>query len=178
MFDDKPLRVKARLRLPRLYCVKIGVSISGVADVAWGTGDKLQGGKYTVERELGRGRFGITYLVRKSNNDRQVVKTLNDDLLKSLSQSERGRLETMFWQEAVKLTRCKHQHIVQVAEPFKEGEHWCLVMEYVDGVSLADRRQPILSEQEALRYIQQIGEALKSESDATAIITNIFHKCL
>ncbi|WP_242038035.1 serine/threonine-protein kinase [Tolypothrix sp. FACHB-123] len=33
-------------------------------------------------------------------------------------------------------------------------------MEYVDGVSLADRRQPILTEQEALRYIQQIGEAL------------------
>jgi len=36
----------------------------------------------------------------------------------------------------------------------------CLVMEYVDGVSLADRRQQILSEPEALRYIQQIGEAL------------------
>ncbi len=59
--------------------MKIGVSILRVADVAWGTGDKLQGGKYTVERELGRGRFGITYLVRKSNNDRQVVKTLNYD---------------------------------------------------------------------------------------------------
>ncbi len=140
--------------------MKIGVSISGVADVAWRTGDRLQGGKYTIEKELGRGRFGITYLVKNQNGDRLVIKTLNDDLFTSLNQSERGRLETMFWQEAVKLTRCKHQHIVEVAEPFKEGEHCCLVMEYVDGVSLADRRQPILSEPEALRYIQQIGEAL------------------
>ncbi len=57
--------------------MKICVSISGVADVAWGTGDKLQGGKYTIERELGRGRFGITYLVRNKNSDRRVVKTLN-----------------------------------------------------------------------------------------------------
>ncbi|WP_341524732.1 serine/threonine-protein kinase [Nostoc sp. UHCC 0302] len=128
--------------------------------MAWVAGDQLQGGKYTVERELGRGRFGITYLVRNRNGDRFVIKTLNDNLLTSLSQSERGRLETMFWQEAVKLTRCKHKHIVEVAEPFKEGEHWCLLMEYVDGVSLADRRQQILSESEALRYIQQIGEAL------------------
>ncbi|MEH2170161.1 MAG: serine/threonine-protein kinase [Nostoc sp.] len=128
--------------------------------MAWVAGDRLQGGKYTIERELGRGRFGITYLVKKQNGDRFVIKTLNDDLLTSLSQSERGRLETMFWQEAIKLSRCKHKHIVEVAEPFKEGEHWCLVMEYVDGVSLADRRQQKLSEPEALRYIQQIGEAL------------------
>lgn len=128
--------------------------------MAWVKGDRLQGGKYIIERELGRGRFGITYLVKNKKGDRQVIKTLNDDLLISLSQEDRGRLETMFWQEALKLSQCKHEHIVQVAEPFKEKEHWCLVMEYVDGVSLADRRQQILSEPEALGYIQQIGEAL------------------
>lgn len=127
--------------------------------MAWVAGDRLQGGKYTIEKELGRGRFGITYLVNR-NGDRLVVKTLNDDLLRSLTQQERERLETMFWQEAVKLTRCKHKHIVQVTEVFKEGEHSCLVMEYVDGDSLADLRPPILSEADALHYIQQIGEAL------------------
>ncbi len=49
--------------------------------MAWVTGDRLQGGKYTIERELGRGRFGITYLVKNRNSDRLVVKTLNDVLL-------------------------------------------------------------------------------------------------
>ncbi|MFS0513476.1 serine/threonine protein kinase [Nostoc sp. UIC 10607] len=128
--------------------------------MAWAAGDQLQGGKYTVEKELGRGRFGITYLARNRNSDRLVIKTLNDNLLQSLSQSERARLETMFWQEAVNLTRCQHQHIVQFRTPFKEGDYPCLVMEYVDGVSLADLRPPKLSEPDALCYIQQIGEAL------------------
>ncbi len=58
--------------------------------MAWVKGDRLQGGKYTVERELGRGRFGITYLVKNKNGDRQVIKTLNDDLLNYLNQVERG----------------------------------------------------------------------------------------
>jgi eukaryotic-like serine/threonine-protein kinase len=134
--------------------------IVGVAKVVWTEGDRLQDGKYIIEKELGKGRFGITYLVKNQNGDRLVVKTLNDDLLQSFNQSQHERLETMFWQEAVKLARCRHQHIVQVIEVFKEGQKSCLVMEYIDGISLADRRQPILSETEAIRYIQQIGEAL------------------
>ncbi|MEH2299977.1 MAG: serine/threonine-protein kinase [Nostoc sp.] len=128
--------------------------------MAWVADDQLQGGKYTIEKELGRGRFGITYLVKNKNSDRQVIKTLNDDLLNSLNQLKRGRLKTMFLREALKLQRCKHKYIVEVIDSFEEADRLCLVMEYVDGVSLADRRQQILSEQEALRYIQQIGEAL------------------
>jgi eukaryotic-like serine/threonine-protein kinase len=128
--------------------------------MAWVAGDQLQSGKYTIEKELGRGRFGITYLVKNRNGDRVVIKTLNDQLLQSLNQSERDRLETIFLREATKLAQCKHKHIVAVQDPFNEGEHLCLVMEYVNEVSLADLRPPILSEPDALRYIQQIGEAL------------------
>ncbi|WP_267871620.1 hypothetical protein [Nostoc sp. CHAB 5715] len=40
--------------------MRINQSILGVAKMAWIAGDRLQGGKYTIERELGRGRFGIT----------------------------------------------------------------------------------------------------------------------
>jgi eukaryotic-like serine/threonine-protein kinase len=128
--------------------------------MAWVAGDQLQSGKYTIEKELGRGRFGITYLVKNRNGDRMVIKTLNDQLLQSLNQSERDRLETIFLREAMKLAQCKHKHIVAVQEHFKEGEHLCLVMEYVNEVSLADLRPAKLSEPDALRYIQQIGEAL------------------
>lgn len=128
--------------------------------MAWVAGDRLQGEKYTIERELGRGRFGITYLVRNRNSDRLVVKTLNDVLLNSLSPSERGRLKTMFLREALKLQKCKHKYIVEVTDSFEEADRLCLVMKYVDGVSLADRDKQILLEQDALRYIQQIGEAL------------------
>ena len=128
--------------------------------MAWVAGDKLQGGKYTIEKELRRGRFGITYLVRNKNSDRQIIKTLDGNSLTSVNPSDRERLETLFFQEAVKLTRCQHQHIVKFAEPFKESDSSCLVMEYVDGLNLAERSQIQLSEQEALVYIRQIGEAL------------------
>ncbi|MDZ8064864.1 MAG: serine/threonine-protein kinase [Nostoc sp. DedQUE08] len=128
--------------------------------MAWVAGDRLQGGKYTIERELGRGRFGITYLVKNQNGDRQVIKTLNDNLLNSLNQLERERLKTMFLREALKLQKCKHKYIVEVVDSFEEADCLCLVMEYVDEVSLADLRPPTLSEPDALRYIRQIGEAL------------------
>ncbi len=128
--------------------------------MAWVAGDRLQGGKYTIERELGRGRFGITYLVKNQNGDRQVIKTLNDDLLNSLNQSERERLKTMFLREALKLQKCKHKYIVEVVDSFEEADRLYLVMEYINEVSLANLSPPILSEPDALRYIQQIGEAL------------------
>jgi serine/threonine protein kinase len=128
--------------------------------MAWVAGDQLQGGKYTVEKELRRGRFGITYLVKNKNSDRQIIKTLDGNSLTSLNQSDRERLETLFLQEAVKLMRCQHQHIVKFAEPFKEADSSCLVMEYVAGLNLAERDQLQLPEQEALVYIRQIGEAL------------------
>ena len=96
--------------------------------MAWVAGDQLQGGKYTIEKELRRGRFGITYLVRNKNNDRQIIKTLDSNSLTSLNQSDRERLETLFLQEAIKLMRCQHQHIVKFAEPFKEADSSCLVI--------------------------------------------------
>jgi serine/threonine protein kinase len=134
-------------------------TITGVT-MAWQAGEQLQGGKYTIEQELGRGRFGITYLAKDLKGDRLVIKTLNDDLLNSLSPEERNRLEPLFWQEAVKLARFRHPHIVQVENPFKEGSHCCIAMEYIDGHPLSLRAQKVLPESAALTYIRQIGEAL------------------
>jgi eukaryotic-like serine/threonine-protein kinase len=124
-------------------------------------GQVLQNGKYTIERELGRGRFGITHLAKQADGKRWVIKILNPDVLTTLSPDERSRLETMFWQEAVKLAKCNGTpHIVQTEMPFKEGDIVYLPMEYMDGNSLADRAQPQLLETNGLEYIRQIGDAL------------------
>ena len=32
--------------------------------MAWGSGKQLQGGRYTIEKQLGEGGFGITYRAR------------------------------------------------------------------------------------------------------------------
>jgi serine/threonine protein kinase len=126
--------------------------------MAWVAGDQLQGGKYTIEKELRRGRFGITYLVKNKQHDFLLLKTLDVNSLTSLNQLEKERLETMFMREAVKLTLCQHEHIVKFYEPFKEAGYSCLVMEYIPGETL-DKLGKI-SPEEALIYIQQIGAAL------------------
>jgi serine/threonine protein kinase len=62
-------------------------------------GQKLQNGKYTIARELGRGRFGIRYLATRSDGERWVIKVLDPQVVASLNPIDRDRLETMFWQE-------------------------------------------------------------------------------
>ncbi|WP_392531657.1 serine/threonine protein kinase [Nostoc sp. C117] len=126
--------------------------------MVWAVPKQLQGGKYTLESVLGRGRFGITYLARDEKGDRLVVKTLDDRLQ---SQPDFKRLQERFVQEAFKLAKCKHPHIVRLLEdPFQEDDLWCIAMEYIDGIDLAHRQKNILPEADALQYIQQIGEAL------------------
>ena len=126
--------------------------------MAWVAGDQLQGGKYTIERKLKTGRFGINYIAKNKQHDFLLLKTLDVNSLTSLNQLEKERLETMFMREAVKLTLCQHEHIVKFYEPFKEAGYSCLVMEYIPGETL-DKLGKI-SPEEALIYIQQIGTAL------------------
>ncbi|NEQ67569.1 MAG: serine/threonine protein kinase [Symploca sp. SIO2D2] len=128
--------------------------------MVWNPKEQLQGGKYTIQKVLGQGRFGITYLARDNKGDGVVIKTLNEGLLNSLSQIKRERLESTFRQEASKLQGCQHRHIAQFIEKFPERGLDCIVMEYIAGSDLASRKHNILKEKEALRYIQQIGEAL------------------
>ncbi|RCJ20464.1 hypothetical protein A6S26_26435 [Nostoc sp. ATCC 43529] len=126
--------------------------------MVWAVPKQLQGGKYTLESVLGRGRFGITYLAKDEKGDRIVVKTLDNQLL---NQPDFKRLQERFVQEAFKLAKCKHPHIVRLLEdPFQEDDLWCIAMEYIDGIDLAHRQKNILPEADALQYIQQIGEAL------------------
>ncbi|WP_414585210.1 serine/threonine-protein kinase [Scytonema sp. PCC 10023] len=121
-------------------------------------GQTLKGGKYTIETELGRGRFGITYLARDRNGNGHVIKTLNDQVLNDPLEFQRWQRN--FADEAFKLAKCKHPHIVEVEESFEEAGLRCIAMEYIEGTNLAHRAQGRLPEAVALRYVQQIGEAL------------------
>ena len=127
--------------------------------MAWKPGQKLQRGKYTIEKALGQGGFGITYLVKDKQGNQLVIKTLNDWLQR---QYDFAKFQQDFLNEALRLAKFRHPHIVRVDEVIQEGDLWGMVMEYIDGEDLAHRvwHQGVLPESEALRYIQQIGEAL------------------
>ncbi|MEB3179478.1 MAG: serine/threonine-protein kinase [Nostocaceae cyanobacterium] len=125
--------------------------------MVWTTGQRLQGSKYTIQKKLGSGGFGITYLVTDSKGNQFVIKTLKqtDDI----DSDEFDKYQQDFVNEALKLAKCSHPHIVQVYECIKEGDLWGIVMEYVEGEDLICLSLP-LPESEALLYIQQIGQAL------------------
>ncbi|MDY6781545.1 MAG: serine/threonine-protein kinase [Cyanobacteriota bacterium] len=123
--------------------------------MVWTAGTSLYGDRYRIQYELGRGRFGTTYLASDRNSQPVVIKTLSDR-----AHPDRDRLQQLFVQGAFKLAKCQHPHIVKAWEPFQEGGIWCIPMEYIDGFSLARRARAILPEEKALQYIRQIGEAL------------------
>ena len=126
-----------------------------------GPGDTLQGGKYEIEKWLRSGLTTVSYLAKRLDESRWVIKILDPQVLVGLSDEERNRAETLFIQEAVKLERCSETpHIVRTGLYFKAGDLLCLPVEYVGGDSLAERPQLKLTEEMALTYVRQIGEAL------------------
>jgi serine/threonine protein kinase len=125
--------------------------------MAWSAGKKLNKDKYTVQELLGEGRFGITYLASDRDGNLVVIKTPRDV---GFNLFELKRLQELFVQEAHKLAQCHHPHIVSVKELFQEGNLRCIAMEYIDGTTLDKRSRKILPEEEALQYINQIGQAL------------------
>ncbi|HBE34787.1 MAG TPA: serine/threonine protein kinase [Cyanobacteria bacterium UBA11369] len=127
-------------------------------------GHELQGGRYRIERILGRGGFGITYKALHTEfNTHFVLKTpdptlQNDPQYTSYVRKFRreGRLLAQLCQ------RCRHPHIVWVNDLFDEGNTPCLVMEFIPGENLFHlvRSRGKLPEAEAVQYIRQVASAL------------------
>jgi len=124
-------------------------------------GTTLQGGKYTLDQELGRGGYGITFKATHHYLGQPVViKTLSDSLRLN---PDFDRFERQFQEEARRLAVCVHPHIVRVSDFFLEAGMPYLVMDYIPGQTLQSLVFPYkpLSEAIAIHYIRQIGSALK-----------------
>ncbi|MBE9033707.1 serine/threonine-protein kinase [aff. Roholtiella sp. LEGE 12411] len=131
--------------------------------MVWNPGKPLFGGRYIINRQLGEGGIGITYLAKNQRDELRVIKTLKEEILNHPAWIlHRNKLRQDFRDEAVRLAVCHHPHVVQIETIFDEGNLPCMVMEYIEGEDLGQRlrRMGVLSEAEALLYIRQIGDAL------------------
>jgi tRNA A-37 threonylcarbamoyl transferase component Bud32 len=91
-------------------------------------------GRYSLERELGRGGMGVVYLAREVLLDRPVaIKLLPPEL------AARPELRERFMREARTAARLSHPYIVPIHSVDEIGGFVFIVMAYVDGGTLAQR---------------------------------------
>lgn len=141
------------------------------------SGTTLQEGKYTIERDLGQGGFGITYLAEQTMLGRKVaIKEFfmkefcdRDEATSQISLGTAGSRDTVdrfrekFLKEARNIARLNHPNIVRVIDVFEENGTAYYVMEFADCGSLAGKikKEGYLSQDKALRYILQVASALE-----------------
>jgi serine/threonine protein kinase len=88
-------------------------------------------GPYRIERELGRGSFGVVYLAFDPDLKRQVaLKVLHSERL------EQPEVVHRFQREACAIARLRHNSIVQLFDYSRQGPPYYLVTEFVEGVDL------------------------------------------
>ena len=139
-------------------------------------GSSLQGGKYKIEKVLGQGGFGITYLAIQELLDRKVcIKEFffkeyceRDEATSHITlgtQSSREMIErfmSKFLKEARTISKLEHPHIIRIYDIFQENNTAYYVMDFIDGENLSEiiKRKGTLPETEAVGYIKQVASAL------------------
>lgn len=114
-------------------------------------------GRYSIDRELGRGGMGVVYLAREVHLDRLVaIKLLPPD------KAERPGLRDRFLREARLAAKLSHPNIIPIHAVDEVDGFVFFVMSYVDGETLAARvrnRGP-LSASDGIRVLREVAWAL------------------
>jgi serine/threonine protein kinase len=123
-------------------------------------------GPYEIEAAIGAGGMGEVYRARDTRLDRIVaIKVLADRRL-----HDEG-LKQRFEREARTISRLNHPHICSLHDIGQHNGVDFLVMEYLEGESLANRltAAPPLAIEEVLRFAIEIAESL-SEAHRLGIV--------
>lgn len=140
-------------------------------------GALLDHGKYRVERILGQGGFGITYLVTDLGLERYRAlkeffpkdycernETTSHVSLGTTNTAEFvDKLKAKFIKEARNIASIdQHQGIIKIHTVFEENNTAYYVMDYIEGESLSSivKQSGPIPVSQALKYIMEVGEAL------------------
>src|SRR5436309_8377095 len=114
-------------------------------------------GRYSLERELGRGGMGVVYLAREVRLDRLVAIKLLPP-----ARASDAKLRERFLREARTAAKLSHPHIIPIFTVDEVGEFVFFAMAYVAGETLSERvvRRGPLAPSEAARVLREIAWAL------------------
>ena len=146
-------------------------------------GSVLQGGKYRIERVLGQGGFGNTYVgVNTVFNEQVAIKEffmqgINDrdestgSITISIEHNKQQFIEQLekFKKEALRIRKLNNEHIVHVHDLFEENGTAYYVMDFIEGESLAERLKrtgKAMTIEEVENILPQLLDALKTVHDA------------
>ena len=129
-------------------------------------------GTYKIEKVLGQGSFGITYLAEHTNLGKKVA--IKEFFMKELnSRGEDGSITGMsdsslsqnycqkFKKEAINLSRLDHPNIVRVTDSFSENGTFYYVMDFIEGQNLNDYiKSHYIDKAEAVSIIKSVADAL------------------
>ena len=131
---------------------------------------------YRIERILGQGGFGITYLATDLSLERYVA--IKEFFPKDYCDREEStshitvgtssnielvsRLKAKFLKEARNIAKFDHPGIIKIHTAFEENNTAYYVMDYIEGSNLNDivKSSGAFSESKAVNYITQVGDAL------------------
>ena len=140
--------------------LKVRPARDGDASTPIIVGNNLVGqtiGSYRVTRELGEGGMGCVYLAEHTLIGRKAaVKVLNPDI------SSDPEVVSRFFTEARAVNDIRHPNIVEVTDFGRFGAYYCIVMEYLEGETLAARmgRVRVFDETSVIRVMKQCTSAL------------------
>ena len=135
----------------------------------------LCGGKYIIEKKIGAGGFGITYLARHATLERKYAikefflsgynvrnNETNRISLQGIEEKDFDKFRQRFIDEARTLATLNNDAVVKVIDIFDENGTSYMVMPFVEGItlqSMVDENGPMEYEM-AVNYIVRICDAL------------------
>ena len=140
-------------------------------------GTLLKNGDYRIEKVLGQGGFGITYLAEQTGLGRKVAlkeffmqehcnrdaDTAQVSVPSDGSRKLVERFRQKFLKEARLIASFDNGNIIKIFDVFEENGTAYYVMEYLEGKSLKAMVEEggALAESTALKYIRQVADALR-----------------
>jgi hypothetical protein len=91
--------------------------------------------RYRIERQVGQGGFGVVYKATDRWNRCVAIKQIN---LRALNTKEIIAATDSYNRELGLLSRLKHPNLPRIYDHFTDAEHWYLVIDFIEGVTLEE----------------------------------------